>query len=813
MELTTTLKTGIAKGIIELSDDGSIINYVYLKRSRNFINTYETVLAETYVSLIETYNYPIQRIDMSVQGEKGLSYEFDIVVYHDDDHQSPFIIVECKRKNLSEHILKESIERFFKSVYSSFSTSVNYCLFTNGVKQESYKVNIESRAHKPIVTIPFFNKEISIYKYVKGGMLENDNPLNALNLQYSDLNAATESELMQIFQNICGNLIEEGVNSTDELNKLLLCKIVDERKHRENGQPYDFQIIDIITSDDTDIDKKISLNLYRRILALYEEGRKMLKNVFNDDIRLSPRGIKIAVQYLQGINLSKTDIAIKESAFEKINRLSYKLSRGQFVTPRSIVDFIVNAMPISPEYRIIDTSCGSGNYLIRYFDRMRKQTSDTSQNNLYGIEIDEQIVRVAKVNMMLHEMDSINVVRHNGLASAEGIAKILKKSDFGYGSFDLAITTPPFVRFQSKTAYFAPNRLSINADNTIQIRENQPTEVLFIEQNFKYLKDGGLLAIIVPDGLLFNPSLQYARNEIESIFRIVAIIGLPSHTFMPATAVKCTLLILKKMTEGQRAEYQDMNYDIFMAIVKSIKANYLDKIGIELKEYIASILTGNRKYHKSNLDDQPFFFIDKKELEQNWSPLIYQNRFHFDSNYKCVKLRTVVDFNPQTPLYGLLQDDEIQYVSLTNKEISFKEVKRVSETKKFRLFQNGDLICSLKNCKSAVVSNAKNGYGCGSDLIVIRTNNALSSDYLYVLLQDEKLIQTAQKNASGSEDTRISMSFFENLEIPLPPLQVQNEIVELYNSAIIERDKKFREAEEIMERAKNQVETMITGKH
>lgn len=188
-----------------------------------------------------------------------------------------------------------------------------------------------------------------------------------------------------------------------------------------------------------------------------------------------------------------------------------------------------------------------------------KYWHDFAEKNLYGIEINEQISRAAKMNMIIHDDGHTNVITSDGLLLPEEIEKNTKNRGFTYNRFDFIITNPPFgstVR-QTEKAYLKEYKLGKKEADWLAVvekpetnRENQSTEVLFIEQNYNFLKEGGYLAIVIPDGILTNSSLQYVRDSIEEMFRIVAVVSMPQTAFTATGAgVKSSVLFLKKHTQ------------------------------------------------------------------------------------------------------------------------------------------------------------------------------------------------------------------------------------------------------------------------
>ena len=535
------IKIGIEKNLISFNENMSRITYVFQNKERNFNNPEEKVQAETFLRLILDYNYPENRIRQFVPVTMGREVkEADIVVYEDDMCMSPHILVECKRQEVSE---------------------AEY--------QQQFGV-----------------KNVASYKYVYEAQYL---PEEAGKQRFFDLAVIDQSELTRRFKQAHEALWAGGQlnpsEAFDELDKLIFCKIWDERKPRRMGEPYDFQIITVPKEVEKSEAKRRLIendNLYKRVMALYEEGRKKDQEVFRDNIRLTPEKIRTVVSYLESVNLGETDLDSKGRAFETFMGSFFRGNFGQYFTPREIVKFIVDVLPIDHDSKVLDTSCGSGGFLLYALNKVRNKATelypkyktdtrqykhwfsywhDFAEKNLYGIEISEQISRAAKMNMIIHDDGHTNVITSDGLVSDDTIISKTNNQGFKYGTFDFIITNPPFgstVR-QTEQAYLKTYQLGKKEEDWLavaarpqEIRDGQSTEVLFIEQDYKFLKEGGYLAIVLPDGVLTNSSMQYVRTQIEDWFRIVAVVSMPQTAFAANGAgVKSSVLFLKKWTKEQ----------------------------------------------------------------------------------------------------------------------------------------------------------------------------------------------------------------------------------------------------------------------
>ena len=581
------IKIGIEQGFISFNEEMSRITYIHQNKQRNYNNPEEKVQAETFLRLIVDYKYPVNRIKQFVSVTMGSDIkEADIVVYDDDMCIRPHILIECKRQEVSEAEFQQAINQAYSYAFA-LPGEVKYVWVTSGIKSDYFEVDKNQNVRNQLPDIPQFGvKNVASYKYVYDAQYL---PEESGKQRFFDLSIIDQSELTRRFKQAHEALWAGGQlnpsEAFDELDKLIFCKIWDERMPRRMGEPYDFQIITVPKEVEKNEAKRRQIendNLYKRVMALYEEGRKKDKEVFRDNIRLTPEKIRTVVGYLESVNIGETDLDSKGRAFETFMGSFFRGNFGQYFTPREIVKFIVDVLPIEHDSKVLDTSCGSGGFLlyalnkvrnkaselypnyskdVRQYDRWFKYWHDFAEKNLYGIEISEQISRAAKMNMIIHDDGHTNVITSDGLVSDETIIAKTNNQGFKYGTFDFIITNPPFgstIR-QSEQAYLKTYQLGKKEEDWLavatppqNIRDGQSTEVLFIEQDYKFLKEGGFLAIVLPDGILTNSSMQYVRTQIEDWFRIVAVVSMPQTAFMANGAgVKSSVLFLKKWTKKE----------------------------------------------------------------------------------------------------------------------------------------------------------------------------------------------------------------------------------------------------------------------
>jgi type I restriction enzyme M protein len=333
------IQLGIEKGLIKILDDGKRIEYVEQKKSsRLYTNPEEQVQAEAYCRLILEYGYPKHRVLNFVVVTMGSGKkEADIIVYNDDECLEPHILVECKKQDVSEAEFKQSVNQAYSYAFA-LPNNVKWVWVTSKIKNEFFQVDKRKNTRKSESDIPRFGVDkLAPYKFVKGA---DKLKYKEGEQKFFELHVVAEDELTRRFK-LAHNALWAGgqlnpSEAFDELDKLIFCKIWDERKARTQGKAYDFQVIQEdgkgVNEDEKQRDalRKTNEALFARINALYEEGRKRDPEVFRDNIRLTHERVRTIVEYLQDINLNKTDLDSKGRAFETFMDSFFRGSFGQY---------------------------------------------------------------------------------------------------------------------------------------------------------------------------------------------------------------------------------------------------------------------------------------------------------------------------------------------------------------------------------------------------------------------------------------------------------------------------------------------------
>lgn len=718
------IEKGIKQNLISFDENQEYITYKHQNKKRKYSNPEEKVQALTFLKLVLEYKYPVEQIKQFEPVKMGSSTkEADIIVFSDKECLIPYIIVECKKSDISDLEFKNAIEQAFSYAITELASFV---WITSGLKDEYFIVPKEKpRKRTSIPDIPFYgSKEILEYKFVAGGQKDGK--------KFRDLEQIQQSELTQVFKQAHNALWGGGeLNPSaafDELDKLIFCKIWDER-NTDDGEPYKFQIYTRLVNGEQIKDEIINEELAERINELYENGRKKDPEVFKENIRLSPSKIRSVVGYLEKINLSKTDLDSKGRAFETFMGSFFRGDFGQYFTPREIVKFVVDVLPITNESLVLDTSCGSGGFLLHALDKVRKLADkkypnlnsrdkilkhhsfwhDFAEKNLYGIEINEQIARVAKMNMIIHDDGHTNVIAHDGLApitkqiidSTDDKLTIEQKERYNQNTisninegfkerhFDFIITNPPFgsIIKQTEKAYLHQYNFGMSESSWLDLkpyrkgRENQSTEILFIEQAHNFLKPNGILAIVIPDGILTNSSLQYVRDSIEELYRIIGVISMPQTTFSHTGAgVKSSVLFLQKYSKKHTEKIQNAKLKIQDKIkTECLYLEKIDEIEKAKKEEIKKLdnsFTNKEDKKSQNYKDA------KKAISDDYKEKIDKLKRELTEKYQEAKAKIFQEDNLDYDIFMAIADN-IGY-DATGKPTGINELDDIAES--FREF-------------------------------------------------------------------------------------------------------------------------------
>jgi type I restriction enzyme M protein len=587
------IERAIAEGLASIQDDGlgQFVTYQPSGRRERYSDPEEQVRAEFWAELIFRYDYPAARIGIEVTvPDRRPSDSADLVVFRDDEKKKPFAVIECKRDGISDAEFAQAVEQAagngtWSKLRADFVMVVAGS--TRTVLDFSGKYGVLEREENIVADLPAAYGKPQEFKYFKGGPL--------------DIHAVRKEELINVLRKCHQSLWGGGRLSPPaafgEMSKLIFVKISDEKAKRQDGDPYEFQIKT----------HEPSARLAARIHALYDAQKLRDPEIFQDSIKVDDRTLRTLVAHLEGINLSATDVDVKGVAFERFMDGFFKGDFGQYFTPRELIRFAVDMLEPTNDQLILDPACGSGGFLLNALDSVIAEASryeepnsprwyahwhDFAMTKLFGIEINDEIARVSKMNMILHGDGHSNIVATDALQNLDALDGVHR--ELRPDHFDLVLTNPPFGATIAMTErpYLADFELGRQSNG--RPRKTQKTEILFVERVWTFLKPGvGRAAIVLPDGVLTNASLQYVRDFMAERFQILAIVSLPQASFAHfGTMVKASLVFLRKRAAD---EVPDEEETVFMAAPDSVG---YDAVGREAANDLPEVLAAYREFRK-----------------------------------------------------------------------------------------------------------------------------------------------------------------------------------------------------------------------
>jgi len=792
------IAVGQDKKLIEIGADGKV-KYIAQNKRYDFRGPEEKVRASFYVELVEKYKYQPNRMELEViVPRRKPEDKADIVVYEDEERKRPYIVVECKKDGISKAEINQAVEQAFGNANSLRS---KYAILVAGNVRIAFDVagfNPIEREKNIIADIPIRYGKVIQYKYKKGD-------------PDWDPREADRNEVLAKFQQ-CHDILWEGgkrnpAEAFDEMSKLMFCKIHDERFITKIGEYYKFQIGT----------HEIIREVADRVKEIYSDAQDREPGVFNEPIKAEDPLIYSVVEILQSVSLSKTDLDAKGVAFEHFLGKIFRGEMGQYFTPRTIVEFIVEMLNPSDRDCVIDPACGSGGFLLYALDRVRQDVEqkldpadardrwkDFGLYGLFGIEINSQLARVAMMNMIIHEDGHSNIENNDALDDS---SNFYPRRDIRLGKYTILMTNPPFgavVKDREKD-YLRKYELG----GKIKWRKRQNTEILFLERCLDFLRPGGRMGIVLPDGVLTNSSLQYVRDFIAERAQILAVVSLPQTAFTHYGAgVKASLLFLRKKQDG---EFLPEHYPIFMSIADHIG---YDATGRPDKNEFPEILKAYRKFLKgehSNFPNAPLcFVVERGELEGRVDPFYYKPESRElikrleKARYQLVELGEItVNLHYGAGLPPVYTAEGILFIRAMNirdGRFDLSEVKYLDSSKKEGLFRyflkENDLVMVRSGVNVGdvcrVPKSLENSVN-GSYSITFRVKDKVNSEYVSQFLNSYLGKMQTQRVRGRSAQPNINSEEIKSIKLPLPPRMIQDMIAQKMDEAY--RIKKEKEAE------------------
>lgn len=608
-------------------------------RNKEIKLTPEEVVRQLYLMvLMRVKDYPNYRIQLEYEVSFGREKKrADIVVTDKDNHNVPYIIVELKKPKLRDG--KEQLKGYCNA------TGAPIGVWTNG-QQISYYHRKDPNYFEDISDIPNAHQKLSDIigeKWTYEDLKKHDKLVNERK-SLKDLILEMEDEV----------LANAGVDVFEEVFKLIFMKLYDEKESgRKPNRNLEFR-----NYGETEFELK------KRLQNLFDKAKDKHPGIFADDekIQLTPSHLSVCVSSLQNVKLFNSNLEVVDEAFEYLINKSSKGEKGQYFTPRYVIDMCVRMLNPQENETMIDTASGSCGFPVHTMfhvwrkimddlgiplseqytiDKKPDECEDYVKGHVFAIDFDEKAVRVARTLNSIAGDGKTNVLYMNTLdyerwednlanpdwmeTYSQGWFKLMKqrasRDNYRDFNFDIVMANPPFAGDIKESRILAkyeiarsvgydklkelpqgakyetcdgdaPNFAEVlrNGGETIyqmadgtfrktKLKEapKMSRDVLFIERNLDFLRPGGRMAIVLPQGRFNNASDRYIREYIADRCRILAVVGLHGNVFKPHTGTKTSVLFVQKWDDEKCPRVDD--YNIFFATMKEpSKDNRGDKI-------------------------------------------------------------------------------------------------------------------------------------------------------------------------------------------------------------------------------------------
>lgn len=749
------------------------------------------VIFKLIAPMLEKLGYK-ENIQGEIEHEKSVPIGNHKYVYPDivvNINNLPVIVIDGKAPS-------ENLDLYDRQIISyGLLLKTPYSILSNGITLRVYETQSEKILwERPINETPTFLSKDNLIRKI-GKTVDTITEERLEQARKTLLVFAGIEEFSSVLSK-CEDIIRDvdgltGADAFDEISKLLFAKMYFEKKH-PNGNVNPFSIEGIRNNGGAS---------YVRAY-LFHQARNDNKDIFNGDeeIRLKDESIIKLVGLLENYTLIKTDVDVKGRAFEIFLGRTFTGGLGQFFTPRTIVRFAVQFA--DPEinsvigerncpFLILDPACGSGGFLIEVFkavqEKISRQPPEKKENlykrlsteQIYGTDINERLVRVAKMNMVLHGDGHGKIYQANGIDITSNIEE---------GKFDLVITNPPF---GNKDSGKLLDQFELGTTKEKKINE-QLREILFVEKCLKYLRPGGELAILLPDGILNNEHLTYVRDYIRKVAIIKAVISLPDRAFKASGAnSKTSLLFLKR-----RLKKEEEQMPIFMAIAefvgyetktkeaKPIEHNDLPKILNTYREYKASKFFENLNGKEDALEilsaEPASFYIGSSYITDRIDATYYYAKHIFQLKSESCIVNDIAVLSRRTVNPQKEPSKIIQYIQYSNVDKTLGDVTSHFEmsgdeapSRAKLLVSKGDIIAAkVKDSEENVsmIPDEYDGAIVSSGFVVLKPKHPMTSEALFILLRLQSTYNQVRWKSSGTILPAISDD--EYLAIKIPKLTI-----------------------------------------
>jgi type I restriction enzyme M protein len=516
-----------------------------------------------------------------------------------------------------------------------------------------------------------------------------------------------------------------------------------------------------------------TLNLYAEAIAKMPENPGiplLFRNIFKNAYLpyRDPETLKMFLKVIDEFN------------YDHSERLG---DAGQFRTPRHIIDFMVEIIDPKKTETVLDPACGTAGFLISSYKHILKANTDAKGNstltpdekgrlaqNFKGYDISPDMVRLSLVNLYLHGFADPHIAEYDTLTSQD------KWNEYA----DVILANPPFM--SPKGGIKPHNRFSV---------QSKRSEVLFVDYMAEHLTPSGRAGIIVPEGIIFQSQTAYKQLRKMLVEEyLVAVVSLPAGVFNPYSGVKTSILILdKSMAKRTNTigffKIENDGYGLG-AQRREIDKNDLPQALVEVGEYLRRLRVGEPV---ERFQSMLVLIVEKEKItangEYNLSGERYREGHAITSGWSRVKIEDVCETssggtparsNPELYDNGTipwLRSGEVSQGEVFHTELFITEAGLKNSSAK--VFQSNTVLVAMYGATAGEVGILRVPASTNQAICGITPNERLNPDFLFHVLKANK--ETLIRLAGGGAQPNISQKIIREIEIPLPPMEVQKEIV------------------------------------
>ena len=740
-------------------------NQIYSKIRKKFLKiTPEEKVRQSFVDyLLEEHKIDINFLEEEQKISVGTTTVYADLIIKKNKIIDKDIVVEFKKPKINLFEVKNQAISYAKQL------DIKNVLICNGLKEKNKIFFVQNTQDKSkwVETTDFIKsysqKEKLVFKPF-------DKP-------------ALLSTLQELTNYLRTNHGLNDFEAFTEVNKLIFCKIYAEKKYEnelnQGALTYSF-VSEIEFRNQTGIVALFNqLKDHYRNEGVFDEGEK---------INLKKEAIEEILTKLNNYNFLTTKEDIKGLIYEHFISQELRGKLGQYFTPRIIIDFILEYLKINNNSKICDPACGTGGFLINYFKSLKekklnkKVLKNIIDNNIFGFDFNETLVKVAKMNMILHGDGHVNINKANSL--------LLDKNE----QYDFVVTNPPFG---------ADNVEEKIVDKFTKLQANgiktKKTEILFLEKIYDILKPGGKAGIVLPLGILNNKSDKKLRKFIIKYFNVELVFRIPKNLFFNAkTAIQTCILILQKKSNPQIKSFKtkmfyvnDFNLTNNTEYINATKNKFEEVIKNKYKEDLLIDISEN-SYYKL---DPGYYLVEK-----------------INKKPKNIKIGDILQPYKTPITKEQIKKNEIKTIKSIDSNGKINLHNRINSSKNdFVVEKNTFFYSRLAAYKGSFI------YWQNSKIVVtneyptfkIKANCDLNPELIELLLQHEYFKYIYYLLATGQGRVRLHVEDFLSIRIPNKILNIILKETKDYLKHI----KKSAEIEQNIMQEKEKIYTRITNSH